>query len=133
MDYIGSPTSIMVLAGIKRTIKNALGSAPAGGMSSENPGELVKMIDEFLPSEDFLAFQRWAYQVDCCKTRADYQWAKKIIVEHQLSERCTVLMGSVYGRLDLAQLAHWIVEDALPVRMQVQIHKVIWEPTARGV
>jgi 7-carboxy-7-deazaguanine synthase len=65
--------------------------------------------------------------------RADYEWAKEILERFELSKRCTVLMGPVYGRLELAELAQWILADHLPVRLQVQMHKVIWEPYARGV
>jgi 7-carboxy-7-deazaguanine synthase len=58
--------------------------------------------------------------------RADYDWAKKILAEHGIAEKCSVLFSPVHGRLDAAALAEWILEDHLPVRMQVQLHKILW-------
>ena len=82
----------MALAGLKNSLRKVLQpkDIDAGGMHSENPGDLVTMIDDFLPSEDFIAFQRWAYQVDCCKTREDYQWAQYLVrdfAECKISEQ----------------------------------------------
>jgi 7-carboxy-7-deazaguanine synthase len=65
--------------------------------------------------------------------RADYEWAKLVLAQHKLEQRCVVLMGPVWGELEPRDLAAWIVEDRLPVRMQVQIHKYIWDPSTRGV
>jgi 7-carboxy-7-deazaguanine synthase len=57
---------------------------------------------------------------------ADYLWAKAQIETHQLLERCPVLLAPVQSTLPPARLAEWILRDRLPVRMQVQLHKVIW-------
>ena len=66
--------------------------------------------------------------------RADYEWARGVTRDHNLAARVNaVLMSPVFRALDPAQLAAWILEDRLPVRMQVQMHKFIWSPTARGV
>ena len=65
--------------------------------------------------------------------RADYDWAKSIVAEYRLTERCTVLMGPVFEQLVPRHLAEWILEDKLQVRMQLQLHKFIWDPDARGV
>lgn len=62
---------------------------------------------------------------------ADYDWAKAQILEHDLAARCTVLLSPVADDLDPAQLAEWIVRDRLPVRFQLQLHKVLWND-ARG-
>jgi 7-carboxy-7-deazaguanine synthase len=62
---------------------------------------------------------------------ADYQWAKQQLIEHDLAHRCTVLLSPVAGDLDPAQLAEWIVRDSLPVRFQLQLHKILWND-ARG-
>lgn len=56
----------------------------------------------------------------------DYLWAREQIASHKLTERCTVLLSPVQGALSPAQLAEWVLRDQLPVRMQVQLHKVIW-------
>jgi 7-carboxy-7-deazaguanine synthase len=66
--------------------------------------------------------------------RADYQWACEVIHEHALAARVNaVLMSCAFGRLEAARLAGWILADRLPVRMQLQMHKHIWPPDARGV
>jgi 7-carboxy-7-deazaguanine synthase len=46
--------------------------------------------------------------------------------EHKLAEKCAVLFSPVHGGLEPAQLADWILRDRLPVRMQVQLHKLLW-------
>lgn len=61
----------------------------------------------------------------------DYLWARTQIDTHALSTRCPVLLSPVQGRLDPAQLAEWIVRDRLPVRFQIQLHKILWND-ARG-
>ena len=57
---------------------------------------------------------------------ADYEWARKVLAEHRLTERCGVLFSPVQGQLSPDRLAEWVLRDHLPVRMQVQLHKVIW-------
>lgn len=63
--------------------------------------------------------------------RADYEWAVAKLEEYSLPARCAVLFSAVNGRLAPGQLADWILEDHLPVRLQVQLHKILWDE-ARG-
>ncbi len=65
--------------------------------------------------------------------RADYEWSRNLVRERRLAERCTVLFSAVHGRLDPGELGRWILEDGLPVRLQVQLHKILWPGVARGV
>lgn len=58
--------------------------------------------------------------------RTDYAWARDAILQHALDQRCPVLMSPVQGELDPSMLADWILQDRLPVRMQVQLHKMLW-------
>jgi 7-carboxy-7-deazaguanine synthase len=58
--------------------------------------------------------------------RADYEWSKAIVAEHGLAARCGVLFSPVYAALEARTLADWIVEDRLPVRFQIQLHKLLW-------
>ena len=58
--------------------------------------------------------------------RADYDWSKEIIAEYGLAQRCGVLFSPVYAALEARTLADWIVEDRLPVRFQIQLHKLLW-------
>ena len=57
---------------------------------------------------------------------ADYRWAANLIVARDLARRCPVLLSPVWESLPPAQLAEWILRDRLPVRMQLQMHKVLW-------
>jgi len=67
------------------------------------------------------------------QNRRDYEWARDVMTHHHLSDHCSVLLSPVFGALDLHTLAQWILDDRLPVRLQAQLHKFIWEPQARGV
>jgi len=58
--------------------------------------------------------------------RADFDWAKTILIEYELTKRCEVLFSPSHQQLPLQDLADWILADRLPVRMQVQLHKFIW-------
>jgi 7-carboxy-7-deazaguanine synthase len=58
--------------------------------------------------------------------RADYEWAKNKLSEFQLNEHCVVLFSPSYNELDVTQLAEWILEDQLAVRLQIQLHKYLW-------
>ena len=58
--------------------------------------------------------------------RADYEWSKQVVAEHGLNERCEVLFSPSAQQLPPRQLADWIVADRLPVRFQIQLHKLLW-------
>lgn len=57
---------------------------------------------------------------------ADYLWAREVLQAHALAQRCTVLLSPVQGKLNPQDLAAWILRDHLPVRMQLQMHRIIW-------
>jgi 7-carboxy-7-deazaguanine synthase len=66
--------------------------------------------------------------------RADYEWMRAAIRERLLAQRTPNLLAStVFGALAPRDLVRWVLEDRLPVRVQVQLHKVIWSPDATGV
>jgi 7-carboxy-7-deazaguanine synthase len=65
--------------------------------------------------------------------RGDYEWARALVRDARLAERCTVLFSPVHGQLDPGTLGRWILQDALPVRLQIQLHKVLWPGVERGV
>jgi 7-carboxy-7-deazaguanine synthase len=94
---------------------------PGSGMVSRNRWENLRHLDR----DDEIKF------VIC--DREDYEWARGVVGEHGLSERHAVLFSPAWGEVDPAELADWILADRLPVRLQLQIHKHIWSPTARGV
>ncbi len=94
---------------------------PGSGMMSRNRMENVKE----LTSSDEIKF--------VIKDRLDYEWAKDMIKREDLTSICPVLFSPVWGSVEFAELAEWILDDGLKVRMQLQIHKFIWDPQARGV
>ena len=68
------------------------------------------------------------------KDRVDYEYARDVVQRYRLDERAAaVLFSPVHGVMDPQTLASWILEDRLAVRLQLQLHKYVWEPTARGV
>lgn len=58
--------------------------------------------------------------------RNDYEWAVAVLHKYSLNERCTVLFSPAFGTIAPRQLAEWIIEDHLPVRFQLQLHKILW-------
>ena len=62
--------------------------------------------------------------------RADYDWAKAMLAEHGLAERCDVLFSPSQGQQSPSELADWLLADKLPVRFQLQLHKVLWGDVA---
>jgi 7-carboxy-7-deazaguanine synthase len=68
------------------------------------------------------------------RDRTDYEYARQILRERGLQEKCAaVLFSPVHGVMNNRELAEWILEDRLPVRLQLQAHKYIWDPSTRGV
>ncbi len=66
--------------------------------------------------------------------RRDYEYASDVVARHGLAPRvANVLFSPVHGRMSPAELAAWVLADRLPVRLQLQVHKVIWGPDTRGV
>jgi len=59
--------------------------------------------------------------------RDDYQWAKDMLVKYDITSRCEVLFSPSTGQLAARELADWIVADQLPVRFQLQLHKILWD------
>lgn len=96
---------------------------------------VIKVVDLKTPGSGEVARNLWSnlnfllpqdqVKIVICD-QADYQWAKQIIQEHQLQQKVQVLFSPSYQQVALHELADWILQDRLPVRMQVQLHKYIW-------
>ncbi|MDD2933473.1 MAG: 7-carboxy-7-deazaguanine synthase QueE [Methylotenera sp.] len=63
-------------------------------------------------------------------SRTDYDWAKEILADYKINEKCPVLFSPVYSQVNPAELAEWVLADRLPVRMQLQLHKILWGEVA---
>jgi len=93
---------------------------PSSGMADHNLFENIN----FLKANDEIKF--------VIGNKEDYEWAKRTLKKFNLSGS-NVLFATVFGKLEPKTLAEWILEDKLDVRLQLQIHKFIWEPERRGV
>jgi len=68
------------------------------------------------------------------RDRADYEYARDVLRRHALDAKvAAVLFSPVHGVMDPKTLSEWVLEDRLPVRVQLQVHKYIWSPDTRGV
>ncbi len=65
--------------------------------------------------------------------RVDFEFARDVVRKYRLTDTCPVLFAPVFGVMENRQLAEWILEEHLAVRLQLQLHKYIWPPHARGV
>lgn len=66
-------------------------------------------------------------------SKEDFNWAVDVLRRHELEKKCPILMSPVFGDVQPVELADWILQSRIPVRFQLQMHKYIWEPEARGV
>jgi len=96
---------------------------------------VVKVVDIKTPGSGEVEKNRWEnmsalLEHDQVKfvicDQADYLWSKQILEKYQLAERCQILFSPSYQQLDANLLADWILQDQLPVRMQIQLHKYLW-------
>ncbi|MBT6718686.1 MAG: radical SAM protein [Nitrospina sp.] len=65
--------------------------------------------------------------------REDYEWSREFVKKYKINESAHILFSPVFEKLDLKDMVKWILEDRLPVRLQTQLHKVIWSKDAIGV
>jgi 7-carboxy-7-deazaguanine synthase len=66
-------------------------------------------------------------------SRADYDWAKEVLERHRLAARTTILLSPSFGQVEPSALVAWMLEDRLPARLNLQVHKYVWPPETRGV
>ena len=103
---------------------------------------VVRIIDIKCPSSRSDQQTRWENLADLRETdevkfviadRADYDYARQIVGENRLTERCPVLFQPLSAELKARDLAAWILRDQLDVRLGLQLHKMIWPDKTRGV
>jgi 7-carboxy-7-deazaguanine synthase len=103
------------IGGVDRRVARIMDlKAPGSGEHEKNLWENL----DLLTASDELKF--------VLASREDYDWAVSACRQRRLFERCPVLFSPVQGQLDPAQLAQWILDDRLPLRFQLQLHKVLW-------
>ena len=94
---------------------------PSSNMNHKN---LWSIIDELSPHDEIKFV---------IGDKADYEWTLNKIKQYNLDSKWTILFSPVFDKLKLEQLADWILEDNLNVRLQLQMHKYIWDPNMRAV
>lgn len=96
---------------------------------------VARVVDIKTPGSGELSKMRWENLADLragdelklvLVDEADYLWARQLLQEHKLHERCPVLFSPVWETLAPRDLADWVLRDRLPVRVQVQLHKILW-------
>jgi 7-carboxy-7-deazaguanine synthase len=92
--------------------------------SGESDANLVSNFDRLKRTDEV--------KVVVCD-RADFHWSVAQVQAHGLLDRCPVLFGASFGQVNPTDLAAWILETRLPIRLQLQQHKILWDPNARGV
>ena len=114
------------------------GSLPIEGV----PDGVRRIVDVKCPGSGEHERNRWA-NLDVLRpgdevkfviaNREDYAWATRVVRERQLDRKVPVLFSAVHGGLDAGHLADWVLADGLPVRVQIQLHKLLWPGVERGV
>ena len=115
----------------------------SGSLSLENvPKEVIKIVDFKCPSSKMKHKNNWSILNDIDNkdeikfvigNEEDYNWSKSKIVKYDLNEKCQILFSPIYGSIDIKELCNWILNDGLNVRLQTQLHKLIWGPDKKGV
>jgi 7-carboxy-7-deazaguanine synthase len=129
-QLLASGKTVMVETGGHRSIKDV-------------PADVIRIMDVKCPGSGESAKNHWE-NLDLLtprdevkfviRDRSDYEFAKDLVVRHSLLDRtAAVLFSPVHGVLPAKDLAAWILADKLPVRLQLQAHKYIWDPQTRGV
>ena len=134
---IGPLADLLLQAGYRVMIEtsgaHAVDSLPEG---------VVRIIDVKTPASGESGRMRWevldALRVQdavkfVVRDEADYRWAADVIRSRGLAGRTEVLLSPVHGVLDPQQLVGWMLRDRLPARLNLQLHKYVWSPDARGV
>ena len=109
---------------------------------SDVPIEIVKIVDFKCPSSGMEKKNLWSIVNDLqphdevkfvIGDREDFDWAKEMLNKYSLNEKCSILFSPTFGKIDPSLIVEWILEGDIPVRMQLQMHKHIWESEGKGV
>ncbi len=122
----------------RRVLLETNGSLPLEGL----PPEVCVVMDLKTPGSGMADSNRWENLAllkptdevkVVCADRGDYEWARDVLAKHDLPRRARVSLSPVWGALDPAELARWLLADRLDVRLQVQLHRILWPRAERGV
>jgi 7-carboxy-7-deazaguanine synthase len=109
----------------------------------EVPDQVVTVVDVKCPASGEAGAMHWPNLAQLSardevkfviQDRADFDYARDVVTRHGLAGRvAAILFSPVFGVLPPADLARWILEDGVPARLQLQVHKYVWDPATRGV
>ncbi|HET6146370.1 MAG TPA: radical SAM protein [Polyangia bacterium] len=134
---IGQLAAMLLAEGYRVMIETS-GAHPVDSL----PAEVVRIVDVKTPGSGESARMRWDVldglrPQDAVKfvlaSEDDYRWATEVIRSRKLDQRTEVLMSPSHGVLDPQQLVTWMLRDRLRARLNLQLHKYVWSPDARGV
>ena len=109
---------------------------------SDVPIEIVRIVDFKCPSSGMEKKNLWSIVNDLqphdevkfvIGDREDFDWAKEMLNKYSLNEKCSILFSPTFCKIDPSLIVEWILEGDIPVRMQLQMHKHIWESEVKGV
>jgi 7-carboxy-7-deazaguanine synthase len=134
---IGALAAQLLASGYRVMIETS-GSQPLGAL----PPEVIRIVDIKTPGSGESARMRWeilddlgardAVKFVVCD-EADYRWVAEVIRVRGLAGRTEILLSPAHGQLNPRDLVDWMLRDGLPARLNLQLHKYIWAPDARGV
>jgi len=135
----GAPELLRALAATgRRVLLETNGSLPLDAV----PPEVWVVMDLKAPGSGMAAFNRWENlsalkptdEVKVvCRDRPDYEWARDTLRHRGLLGRTRASLSPVWGEVDPAELARWMLEDRLDARLQLQLHRILWPAVERGV
>ncbi|MDE2219613.1 MAG: 7-carboxy-7-deazaguanine synthase QueE [Gammaproteobacteria bacterium] len=105
----------LIVAGIDARVSRVVDVKTPG--SGEEPRNLYPQLQTLNPL-DQIKF--------VITSRSDYEWSRALLAEQALDQRCGVLFSPSFGQVEPRELAEWILADRLPVRFQLQLHKLLW-------
>ena len=109
---------------------------------SDVPIEIVRIVDFKCPSSGMEKKNLWSIVNDLqphdevkfvIGDREDFDWAKEMLNKYSLNKKCSILFSPTFGKIDPSLIVEWILEGDIPVRMQLQMHKHIWDSEVKGV
>lgn len=136
------PEALTLLSRLAGTGKKVL-LETSGALSIEHVDKrVIVILDVKTPGSGEVSSNHWP-NMDLLRVhdevkfvivdRADFDWSIERIREYDLAGRCSVLISGAHSRVHPKELASWVLESRLPLRFQVQLHKIIWGPDVRGV
>lgn len=139
LHQVGTPELLRALVATgRRVLLETNGSLPL----EEVPPEVCVVMDLKAPGSGMVAHNRWENLAALkptdevkvvCRGRGDYEWARDALRSRGVLGRVRASLSPVWGEVEPAELARWMLEDRLDARLQLQLHRILWPAVERGV